>query len=517
MRARALAFVGMPVVGDILADRYRIESILGVGGMASVYRSTDLRLDRQVAVKVLAANLAADAQFAERFSREAGAMAGFSHPNVAAVYDVDLGDPTTGREPFYVMEYCPNGSLADRLKSGKRLPPAELIPIVDAVSEGLAELHRNGLIHRDVKPANILFTNNGAKLADFGVAWSQGPRDGDPLTLPGSTIGTAPYLAPELKAGDPPSVASDVYALGVTIFQALTGRYPGPETGTGAGDAPPASVLQVSAAAPDLGQRFDEVLSRALDEAPGARPSPVEFAAQLTTRLETWGIARPNPAAAVPDPQRGGASDVDTEAPTRVAQELPTPARPAVATPQRPGPDELDAPPQALGVAPPPAGPSRPMSSPRRRADYRGLAIVAAALVVAAVLVAPALLGDDPGFQSEPPAASVEASPTASATVLATPRPNENEAALLALSQVDREIEAARGGPDGLKGRDGNELEQLANAVRTSVDGGDLDTAADAAQALSDRARALAADLDESRRDPLLAAIDGLLEALSPN
>lgn len=198
--ARYARLLPMPIVGDVLADRYRIESILGVGGMASVYRATDLRLDRLVAVKVLAANLATDAQFAERFNREAGAMAGFSHPNVAAVYDVDLGDPTTGREPFYVMEYCPQGSLADRLKSGERLLPAELIPIVAAVSEGLAELHRNGLIHRDVKPANILFANDRAKLADFGIAWSQGPRDGDPLTLPGATIGTAPYLATRSSA-----------------------------------------------------------------------------------------------------------------------------------------------------------------------------------------------------------------------------------------------------------------------------------------------------------------------------
>ncbi|MBI3746247.1 MAG: protein kinase [Chloroflexi bacterium] len=102
----------MPIVGDVLADRYRLEAVLGVGGMASVYRATDLRLDRRVAVKVLVATLAADPRFAERFDREAGAMAGFSHPNVAAVYDVEAGDPATGREPFYVMEYCEGGSLA---------------------------------------------------------------------------------------------------------------------------------------------------------------------------------------------------------------------------------------------------------------------------------------------------------------------------------------------------------------------------------------------------------------------
>src|SRR5450759_2443495 len=167
----------MPIVGDVLADRYRIESVLGAGGMASVYRATDLRLDRQVAVKVLAANLAADARFAERFSREAVAMAGFSHPNIAAVYDVEPGDPTTGREPFYVMEFCAGGSLADRLRASGRLPPAALVPMVVAISDALAELHRRGIIHRDVKPANILFTDDRPKLADFGIARSEGPSD----------------------------------------------------------------------------------------------------------------------------------------------------------------------------------------------------------------------------------------------------------------------------------------------------------------------------------------------------
>ena len=516
----------MPIVGDVLADRYRIESILGVGGMASVYRATDLRLDRDVAVKVLAANLAADAQFAERFNREAGAMAGFSHPNVAAVYDVELGDPTTGREPFYVMEYCPQGSLADRLRAGGRIPPAELIPIVAAVSEGLAELHRNGLIHRDVKPANILFANDRAKLADFGVAWNQGPHDGDPLTLPGSTIGTAPYLAPELGAGEPPSAASDVYSLGVTIFQVLTGQYPRLATVTETNpDSRPATFLPVSAAAPDLGLRFDDLLTRVFDVDPTARPSPVEFAAQLTSRLETWGVARPNPGpVAVPDPLPVAASRVDMEAPTRVAQERPKAAQPEDAALEEPGPPEPtaqvpdpdQAPPKPAPepatpqLAPPRAARSQPGSLPWSRTGYRRWAVVVAVLAVLAVVVVPRLLGAGAVL----PGASPAASPSASPTVSAAPS-SENEATLAALTRVESEIEAARGGRDGLKGRDGNELMDLANSVRTSIDGGDLGAAATAAQALSDRTRELTSDLDESRRDSLLGAIDGLLAALN--
>ena len=517
----------MPIVGDVLADRYRIEAILGVGGMASVYRATDLRLDRDVAVKVLAANLAADAQFAEQFNREAGAMAGFSHPNVAAVYDVELGDPTTGREPFYVMEYCPQGSLADRLKAGGRIPPTELIPIVAAVSEALAELHRNGLIHRDVKPANILFANDRAKLADFGVAWNQGPRDGDPLTLPGSTIGTAPYLAPELGAREPPSAASDVYALGVTIFQALTGQYPRLATVKETNlDSGPASFLPVSAAAPELGLRFDDLLARVLDADPTARPSPVEFADQLTSRLETWGVARPNPGSlAVPDPLPVAASRVDMEAPTRVAQENPKAAQPGDAALGEPGPPELvtqvpdpdQTPPKSAPepatpqLAPPRASRSQPGSLPWIRAGYRRWPVIVAVLAVLAVVLVPRLLGAGAGL----PGASPTASPPASPTVAATAPSSENEATLAALAQVESEIEAARGGRDGLKGRDGNELMDLANSVRTSIDGGDLDAAATAAQALSDRTREVTTDLDEARRNSLLGAIDGLLTALN--
>ena len=493
----------MPVVGDVLADRYRIESVLGAGGMASVYRATDLRLDRQVAVKVLAANLSADAQVAERFNREAGAMAGFNHPNVAAVYDVEPGDPTTGREPFYVMEYCRGGSLADRLKIADRLPPDELVPIVAAVSEGLAELHRHGLVHRDVKPANILFASDRPMLADFGIAWYQAPRDGDPLTLPGSTPGTAPYLAPEIAAGEPPSPASDVYALGVTIFQSLTGRYPQPPaTAAGANvDSRPVILLPVSAAAPDLGPRFDAALAHALDADPAARPSPVELGTQLAAALEVWGVAQLNPGAiAAPNPRPGTPSGVDMEAPTLVARERPSVATPIVAAPEQPASQQ--------------SGPS-----PSGRVHLGGWAILVALLAVLAVLALSRLPGGGgnlPGTSAEPTAtATAEASAEATATASATALPSSGEAILVALGRVDAAIETARGGKDGLTGRDANELAQLAAAVRAAVDGEDPGAAATAAQALSDRGSVLAKGLDKRRRNELLAAIDDLLAALS--
>ncbi len=534
----------MPIVGDVLADRYRIESVLGVGGMASVFLATDVRLDRQVAVKVLAANLSADAQFAERFNREAAAMAGFSHPNVAAVYDVEPGDPTTGRESFYVMEYCEGGSLADRLKASGRIAPADLIPIVTAVSEGLAELHRRGLIHRDVKPANILFASDRPKLADFGLAWTEGPREGDPLTLPGTTLGTMAYLAPELAAEGPPSAASDVYALGVTIFQALTGQYPQatsmaePDSIAGSG-----APLPVSAAAPDLGPRFDVVLGRALAEDPADRPSPTELAAQLVSGGELWGVARPNPGADhEPRPRPKGRSDVDMEAPTRVAPAVvasalaagaatgglePAPSNPPISAPAPSGPGH----PGAAEVSPMPEVPvasvraaarrrtvSRVAPSPSGLDAYPRRVIVGIGLVILAilaVLVLPGLLGANgqlPGASRSP---SPKASATAAASRSASPVPSGLQAMVAAVDRVDAAIEATRGGKDGLSGKDGNELTQLSASVRNALHRGDVSAAASAAGSLSDRADELAKDLDKHRREALLSAIDALVSALS--
>ena len=166
----------MPAPGDVLADRYRIGALLGSGGMATVYRAHDDRLGRDVAVKVLLPNLASDAVLARRFDREARAMAAVADPGLVAVFDVDPGDPA-GREPFFVMELCPGGSLADRLGLDRPMPPGELVPILVSVSDALATLHRAGLVHRDVKPSNILFAADRVKLADFGLARSDAGRE----------------------------------------------------------------------------------------------------------------------------------------------------------------------------------------------------------------------------------------------------------------------------------------------------------------------------------------------------
>src|SRR5688572_31411184 len=140
-RTASCRLPGMPIVGDVLAERYRIDAPIGVGGMASVYRAADLRLERDVAVKVLLPNLAADPALAQRFEREALALAATSHPSVVKVFDVEPGDPATGREPFYVMELCEGGSLADRLAGHGRIRPVELMDVIAAVDRKSTRLN----------------------------------------------------------------------------------------------------------------------------------------------------------------------------------------------------------------------------------------------------------------------------------------------------------------------------------------------------------------------------------------
>src|SRR4051812_18307852 len=216
----------MPVPGDLLADRYRIGALLGGGGMATVHRGHDERLDRDVAIKVLLPNLANDPAVARRFEREARTMAAVADPGLVAVFDVDPGDPGSGREPFVVMELCPGGSLADRLAPGHAMAPDDLIPILVAVANGLAALHRAGLAHRDVKPSNILFAVDRVKLGDFGLARSETVTEARDLTEPGTAVGTLAYLAPERLRGDPGGPAADIYALATVAHVGQTGTMP---------------------------------------------------------------------------------------------------------------------------------------------------------------------------------------------------------------------------------------------------------------------------------------------------
>jgi eukaryotic-like serine/threonine-protein kinase len=217
--------------GNVISDRYEIESRLGSGGMSTVYKAKDVVLDRTVAVKVLAEHLSDDDRFVARFNREAKNVAKLIHPNIVQVYDTGLDD---GRH-YIVMEYVEGRSGAQLLQAKVMLDPAVAVEIGKQACAGLEYAHRNGIIHRDVKPGNLMiiggpaaYTEHDAaemtvKIADFGIAQA---GEQTRITQAGSVVGTAAYLAPEQARGEEATPAADVYALGVVLYQFLTGRLP---------------------------------------------------------------------------------------------------------------------------------------------------------------------------------------------------------------------------------------------------------------------------------------------------
>jgi len=252
------------MAADLIGGRYRLDSLLGKGGMSEVWCADDLELGRRVALKLLAPD--ADR---ERFAREARAAAALAHPNLTQLYDYGEAD---GR-PFMVLEYLPGGTLEERLEPGVPLADADTARIASEVAAGLAHAHARGLVHRDLKPANILFDAEGrAKIADFGIA--RLGQDGT-LTEAGTVLGTAAYISPEQAAGESATPASDVYSVGVLLFRLLTGRLP-----FAADDAFELVALHRDAPPPPL-ESFREdappvlaaVATSALAKAPGDRPA----------------------------------------------------------------------------------------------------------------------------------------------------------------------------------------------------------------------------------------------------
>jgi eukaryotic-like serine/threonine-protein kinase len=212
------------VSAAVIAGRYELGERLGFGGMSTVQLAVDRRLERQVAVKLLAEHLADDSQFISRFRREALAAARLVHPNIVQVFDFGL-DEASGRH-FIVMEYIRGRSGAEILREETRLGVGDTLDLVDGACRGLAHAHRMGVIHRDVKPGNILRSDDGAvKLADFGIAKAMGAQTSQ-ITQAGSVLGTAAYLAPEQAAGGEVGPAADIYGLGVVTYQLLAGRLP---------------------------------------------------------------------------------------------------------------------------------------------------------------------------------------------------------------------------------------------------------------------------------------------------
>ena len=256
---------GDALVGSSLAGRYRIDSLLARGGMARVYRARDERLDRDVAVKVLSTPYADDPAFTGRFLDEARAAASLSHPSLVHVYD----SGSDGDTHYIVMELLDrHRTLRDILSERSRMPPSDVLRIGRELLAGLRVVHERGLVHCDVKPANVMLGPGVAKLIDFGIATA--PHDG----LEGETsIGSLHSMSPEQLHGEALSPASDLFSLGVVLYEALTGRppYPG-ETPEEVSQAHAAGrVRPPSTLAEGIPGRLDAAILQALRREPAAR------------------------------------------------------------------------------------------------------------------------------------------------------------------------------------------------------------------------------------------------------
>ncbi len=256
--------------GDEIAG-YRIQAVVGRGGMGVVYRATQLALARSVALKVIAPELASDVQFRERFKREARTAASINHPNVIAIHDArEEGDVL-----LITMDYIDGMDLRALLAQERRLTPRRVAAIVGQVADALDAAHRRGLVHRDVKPANVLISAVAGRehvyLTDFGLTKSSSESGG--VTATGIVVGTVDYMAPEQVKGDRVDARTDVYALGCMLYQALTGRVPYERDSdiakmfAHASEPPPL----VSASLVDAPPALDEVVNRAMAKDPAAR------------------------------------------------------------------------------------------------------------------------------------------------------------------------------------------------------------------------------------------------------
>jgi eukaryotic-like serine/threonine-protein kinase len=263
----------------VLAGRYEIESLLGQGGMARVFKGTDRVLDRTVAIKVLSPQFADDEQFVSRFRREAQAAAGLNHPNIVSVYDT--GDQSDVH--FIVMEYIEGRTLRDVIRGEGPLLPERAAEIGESVARALSTAHQAGLVHRDIKPGNIMLTRDGeVKVMDFGIARTS---TGDTLTQTAAVLGTASYLSPEQAQGHSVDARSDLYSLGCVLYEMLTGRAPF------TGDSPVAIAykhvredpLPPSHLNPDVPPTLDAVVLKCMAKNPVNR---YETAEELRADLE---------------------------------------------------------------------------------------------------------------------------------------------------------------------------------------------------------------------------------------
>jgi eukaryotic-like serine/threonine-protein kinase len=284
-----------PQPGDLIADRYELEELVGTGGMSTVFRAHDRQLERRVAIKILHQHYAEDPEYLERFRREARAVARLSHPNIVTV--IDRGDD--GGRQYIVFEHVEGENLKELVVRSGRLPVRRALELALDVADGLAFAHDHGLVHRDVKPQNVLLSREGeVKVTDFGIARSLHMDHG--VTQTGTVLGTGEYLAPEQASGKPVSPATDVYSLGVVLWELLAGDVPFVGENFVAValrhvNEPPPSLRERR---PDVTPRLEAAVDRALAKEPGRRfPSMAGFAKELRACLaEAEGEMPPAPA-----------------------------------------------------------------------------------------------------------------------------------------------------------------------------------------------------------------------------
>jgi eukaryotic-like serine/threonine-protein kinase len=334
--------------GDLIADRYELEELVGTGGMSTVFRAYDRQLERRVAIKILHEHYADDPEYLERFRREARAVARLSHPNIVTV--IDRGDD--GGRQYIVFEYVEGENLKELVVRSGRLPVRRALELALDVAGGLAFAHDHGLVHRDVKPQNVLLSREGeVKVTDFGIARSLHMEHG--VTQTGTVLGTGEYLAPEQASGKQVSPATDVYSLGVVLWELLAGDVPFVGENFVAValrhvNEPPPSLRERR---PDVTPRLEAAVDRALAKDPGRRfPSMAAFAKELRACLaEVEGQPAPAP------------DDLEL---TRVTSPAPAPARAPARQRRR-----------------------APARARRRRLPYVLLALVVAGAAFAAVLL----------------------------------------------------------------------------------------------------------------------------------
>jgi eukaryotic-like serine/threonine-protein kinase len=296
-----------------LGDRYQVGELLGRGGMAEVHEGRDLRLGRRVAIKILKPELARDPSFLARFRREAQSAAALNHPNIVAVYDTGedvLGEaPTAETVPFIVMELVEGITLKELLHSGNKLVPERALEITSGILAALDYSHRHGIVHRDIKPGNVMLTTTGAvKVMDFGIARATADA-GHTGTSTSSVLGTAAYLSPEQAQGLSVDSRSDLYSAGVVLFELLTRRPPF------VADAPVAVAFAhvnepppvPSTLDPSLPSEVDPIVARALAKDPAQRyQTAVEFRADVERAIAGVPVTRMVP---VPPPLAGADSE----------------------------------------------------------------------------------------------------------------------------------------------------------------------------------------------------------------